>query len=117
MGNEECEGYYRLAPQYPLPCTLQDLLASYFFLIELPLDFVHCPSHPAISSLAATLPGAGSRSVVRDSGIPPPRGGVLISLCCDLPTPLFHEYLPQYRYRYDTPRCQLSACWRTTSSQ
>ncbi|KAF9243236.1 Alpha/Beta hydrolase protein [Melanogaster broomeanus] len=49
---------YRLAPQYPFPCALQDLVAAWLTLALL--------------------------QVLRDTGQPLPAGGVLISPWCDL---------------------------------
>ncbi|KAF8918226.1 hypothetical protein CPB85DRAFT_1283128 [Mucidula mucida] len=59
---------YRLAPQYPFPCALQDVLASYLYLIRPPPEAKHRPVKPShlIISVAYAC------------------GGVLISPWCDL---------------------------------
>lgn len=37
---------YRLAPQYPFPCGLQDVLAAYLFLIDPPPTATHTAVPP-----------------------------------------------------------------------
>jgi acetyl esterase/lipase len=71
---------YRLAPQFPFPCGLQDCLATYLYLI----------THQAPSTiiLAGDSAGAGMilsvMVILRDQGIPLPAGAVLISPWVDL---------------------------------
>ncbi|KAF8879684.1 hypothetical protein CPB85DRAFT_1341605 [Mucidula mucida] len=69
---------YRLAPQYPFPCALQDALASYLYLINPPPEAEHRPVKPSQIIVAALL------QVIRDLGLPAPAGGVLISPWSDL---------------------------------
>ncbi|KAK7036461.1 hypothetical protein VNI00_011658 [Paramarasmius palmivorus] len=79
---------YRLAPQYPFPCALHDLLASYLYLIRPPPEAKHRPVKPAHIVVAGDSAGGGLSlallQVIRDSGLPMPAGGVLISPWCDL---------------------------------
>ncbi|KAF8648507.1 hypothetical protein AX16_006213 [Volvariella volvacea WC 439] len=81
---------YRLAPQYPFPCALQDALAAYLYLTEPPEGAPHKrvdPKHIVISGDSA---GGGLSlsllQVIRDSPRfkDAPAGGVLISPWCDL---------------------------------
>ncbi|KAH8985536.1 alpha beta-hydrolase [Lactarius akahatsu] len=53
---------YRLAPQYPFPCGLQDLLASYLFLIEPPPGAAHRPVQPGHISRRRRLGRRRARS-------------------------------------------------------
>ncbi|KAG7449721.1 alpha/beta-hydrolase [Guyanagaster necrorhizus] len=79
---------YRLAPQYPFPCALQDVLAAYLYLINPPPDAHHRPVKPSHIVVAGDSAGGGISlallQVIRDSGLPMPAGGVLISPWCDL---------------------------------
>lgn len=79
---------YRLAPQYPFPCAIQDLLAAYIFLIRPPEGAAHRPVRPEHIVIAGDSAGGGLSlallQVIRDSGLPAPAGGVLISPWCDL---------------------------------
>ncbi|KAI0260170.1 hypothetical protein BC834DRAFT_561739 [Gloeopeniophorella convolvens] len=83
---------YRLAPQYPFPCALQDCLAAYLFLIRPPEGAAHRPVHPNNIVIAGDSAGGGLAiailQIIRDSGLPPPAGGVLVSPWCDL----FHSF-------------------------
>ncbi|KAI0253632.1 hypothetical protein BJV78DRAFT_1152772 [Lactifluus subvellereus] len=67
---------YRLAPQYPFPCAIQDLLAA---------CAAHRPIGPERIVIAGDSAGGGLSlallQVIRDSGLPAPAGGVLISPC------------------------------------
>ncbi|KAG6850876.1 hypothetical protein H0H93_007494 [Arthromyces matolae] len=78
---------YRLAPQYPFPCALQDLIAAYLYLIRPPQGAAHRPVDPAHVIIAGDSAGGGLSlallQVIRDSGLPLPAGGVLISPWCD----------------------------------
>jgi acetyl esterase/lipase len=79
---------YRLAPQYPFPCALQDLLAAYLYLIKPPPDASHQPVQPAHIVIAGDSAGGGLTlallQILRDTGLPLPAGGILISPWCDL---------------------------------
>ena len=72
---------YRLAPQFPFPCGLQDCLASYLFLLEEQHD-------PSTIILAGDSAGGGMvlsiLVLLRDQGIPLPAGAILISPWVDL---------------------------------
>ncbi|KAJ7647735.1 hypothetical protein FB45DRAFT_1052164 [Roridomyces roridus] len=79
---------YRLSPQYPFPCALQDLLASYLYLIKPPPEASHRPVNPAHIVVSGDSAGGGLTlallQILRDTGLPLPAGGVLISPWCDL---------------------------------
>ncbi|KAF7445630.1 acetyl-hydrolase [Pyrenophora tritici-repentis] len=72
---------YRLAPQFPFPCGLQDCLAAYLYLLEQKHD-------PATIILAGDSAGGGMvlsiLVTMRDQGIPLPAGAILISPWVDL---------------------------------
>ncbi|KAI0317105.1 hypothetical protein OF83DRAFT_1172261 [Amylostereum chailletii] len=78
---------YRLAPQYPFPCAIQDALASYLFLIRPPPGAAHRPVPPSSIVVAGDSAGGGLSlallQVLRDAELPAPAGGVLISPWCD----------------------------------
>ncbi|KAH8985537.1 Alpha/Beta hydrolase protein [Lactarius akahatsu] len=92
---------YRLAPQYPFPCGLQDLLASYLFLIEPPPGAAHRPVQPDHIVVGGDSAGGGLAlaflQVVRDAGLPPPAGAVLVSPWCDM-----HHSFPSIFLNVDT---------------
>ncbi|KAI2633480.1 Alpha/Beta hydrolase protein [Xylaria nigripes] len=71
---------YRLAPQFPFPCGLQDCLAAYLYLLKI--------INPSSIILAGDSAGGGMvltmLVTIRDRGIPPPAGAVLISPWVDL---------------------------------
>ncbi|KAL2017157.1 hypothetical protein VTK56DRAFT_2526 [Thermocarpiscus australiensis] len=71
---------YRLAPQFPFPCGLQDCLATYLYLIT--------HEKPSTVILAGDSAGAGMilsmMIILRDRGLPLPAGAVLISPWVDL---------------------------------
>lgn len=71
---------YRLAPQFPFPCGLQDCVAAYLYLLT-----IHDPSEIIFAGDSA---GGGmvmsTLCVLRDQGIPLPAGAVLISPWVDL---------------------------------
>src|ERR1700761_3998183 len=79
---------YRKAPQYPFPCAIQDCLAAYLFLIQPPEGAKHQAISPSSIVIAGDSAGGGLAlavlQVIRDSGLPAPAGGVLISPWCDL---------------------------------
>lgn len=71
---------YRLAPQFPFPCGLQDCLAAYLYLLSL--------HEPAEIILAGDSAGGGMvvsiMCLLRDQGLPLPAGAILISPWVDL---------------------------------
>ncbi|OHW98566.1 lipase esterase family protein [Colletotrichum incanum] len=71
---------YRLAPQFPFPCGLQDCLAVYLYLLTV--------QDPTTIVLAGDSAGGGMvlsiLCILRDQGIPLPAGAVLISPWVDL---------------------------------
>ncbi|WYZ37783.1 hypothetical protein EsH8_II_001289 [Colletotrichum jinshuiense] len=71
---------YRLAPQFPFPCGLQDCLAAYLHLLTV--------QDPSTIVLAGDSAGGGMvlsmMCVLRDQGIPLPAGAILISPWVDL---------------------------------
>ncbi|KAF8841752.1 alpha/beta-hydrolase [Paxillus ammoniavirescens] len=79
---------YRLAPQYPFPCALQDLVAAYLYLIKPPPDASHQAVKPAHIVVAGDSAGGGLTlaflQILRDTGQPLPAGGILVSPWCDL---------------------------------
>ncbi|TFK23134.1 alpha/beta-hydrolase [Coprinopsis marcescibilis] len=79
---------YRLAPQYPFPCAIQDALAAYLYLIRPPPGAEHQPVNPGHIVISGDSAGGGLSlallQVIRDAGLPPPAGGLLISPWCDL---------------------------------
>ena len=79
---------YRLSPQYPFPCAIQDALAAYLYLIRPPPEAKHKPVKPRHIVIMGDSAGGGlslaTLQVIRDSGLPPCAGGVLISPWCDL---------------------------------
>ncbi|CAE6468262.1 unnamed protein product [Rhizoctonia solani] len=88
MGGRVFAVNYRLAPQYPFPCALQDCLAAYLYLIRPPPDAEHLPVPPNMLIIAGDSAGGGMTlallQIIRDAGLPAPAGGVLISPWCDL---------------------------------
>ena len=79
---------YRLSPQYPFPCAIQDALAAYLYLIRPPSEAKHKPVKPQHIVIMGDSAGGGlalaTLQVIRDSGLPQCAGGVLISPWCDL---------------------------------
>lgn len=71
---------YRLAPQFPFPCGLQDCLAAYLYLLTI--------QDASTIVFAGDSAGGGMVTamlcLLRDQGIPLPAGGILISPWCDL---------------------------------
>ncbi|PNS15096.1 hypothetical protein CAC42_2325 [Sphaceloma murrayae] len=94
---------YRLAPQFPFPCGLQDALAAYLFLLT------ECS--PSSIMLMGDSAGAGMivslLVTLRDQGVPLPAGAVLISPWVDL-THSFPsvsgegklDYIPPYGFHH-----------------
>ncbi|KAI0395529.1 alpha/beta-hydrolase [Xylariaceae sp. FL0594] len=94
---------YRLAPQFPFPCGLQDCLAAYLYLLR--------TQDPSTIILAGDSAGGGMvlsmLVIMRDQGIPLPAGGILISPWVDLThsfpsvsgdCPL--DYIPPYGFHH-----------------
>ncbi|KAH0829091.1 hypothetical protein J3R83DRAFT_2555 [Lanmaoa asiatica] len=115
---------YRLAPQYPFPCALQDLVAAYLYLIKPPSGAPHQPVKPSRIVVAGDSAGGGLTlallQVLRDTGHPLPAGGVLISPWCDLTHsfPSIHtntvtDVLPLYGLSFHRP----SALWPPPSEE
>ncbi|KAI0184846.1 hypothetical protein EV127DRAFT_443131 [Xylaria flabelliformis] len=71
---------YRLAPQFPFPCGLQDCLAAYLYLLQ--------TQDPSTIILAGDSAGGGmvlsTLVTLRDRGLPLPAGAILISPWVDL---------------------------------
>ncbi|OLN86149.1 AB hydrolase superfamily protein C4A8.06c [Colletotrichum chlorophyti] len=71
---------YRLSPQFPFPCGLQDCLAAYLYLLTI--------QDPSTIVLAGDSAGGGMvlsmMCVLRDQGVPLPAGAILISPWVDL---------------------------------
>ncbi|KAJ2971749.1 hypothetical protein NUW58_g9330 [Xylaria curta] len=71
---------YRLAPQFPFPCGLQDCLAAYLYLLK--------TQDPSTIILAGDSAGGGmvlsTLITLRDQGLPLPAGAILISPWVDL---------------------------------
>lgn len=71
---------YRLAPEFPFPCGLQDCLAAYLHLLN--------TQPPETIILAGDSAGGGMlvsmMVILRDQGIPLPAGAILISPWVDL---------------------------------
>ncbi|TPX10194.1 uncharacterized protein E0L32_001391 [Thyridium curvatum] len=71
---------YRLAPQFPFPCGLQDCLAAYLHLLTV--------QDPSTIILAGDSAGGGMVMSIlvtlRDRGIPLPAGAILVSPWVDL---------------------------------
>lgn len=94
---------YRLAPQFPFPCGLQDCLATYLDLIA--------TQDPRTILLAGDSAGGGMvlalLVLLRDRNLPLPAGAILISPWCDL-THSFpsvaadcpFDYIPQYGFHH-----------------
>ncbi len=80
LGGRAFAANYRLAPQFPAPCGIQDNLACYLYLLTL--------FRPQNIILSGDSAGAGQclaiLTVLRDRGIPLPAGCVLISPWVDL---------------------------------
>ncbi|GIJ89525.1 hypothetical protein Asppvi_008467 [Aspergillus pseudoviridinutans] len=100
---------YRLAPQFPFPCALQDCLAAYLFLLN-----EHDPTEIIFAGDSAGGGMVLSMLVtIRDQGLPLPAGAILISPWVDLthsfPSVLSDcpgDYIPPNGFRYKP-----SAAW------
>ena len=73
---------YRLAPQYPFPCAVLDILSAYIYL----LDTCHIPAGEILISGDSAGAGLilGLLCLIRDVELPLPAGGMLISPWVDL---------------------------------
>ncbi|KAK7408732.1 hypothetical protein QQX98_009089 [Neonectria punicea] len=98
---------YRLAPQFPFPCGLQDCLAAYLYLLAV--------QDPTTIVLAGDSAGGGMvvslLCVLRDQGLPLPAGAILISPWVDLthsfPSVSGHaplDYIPQAGFHHKPSR-------------
>lgn len=98
---------YRLSPQFPFPCGLQDCLAAYLFLLE----------HQDPSTIIVAGDSAGGGMVLsllcllRNQGLPLPAGGILISPWVDLThsfpsvsTDAPMDYIPQCGFHHKPSR-------------
>ncbi|KAE8145943.1 hypothetical protein BDV25DRAFT_144197 [Aspergillus avenaceus] len=100
---------YRLAPQFPFPCSLHDCLAAYLYLLN-----DHKPNEIIFAGDSAGGGMALSLLVIlRDQGIPLPAGAILISPWVDLthsfPSIVMDnpgDYIPPYGFRH-----RPSAAW------
>ncbi|KXN73327.1 alpha/beta-hydrolase, partial [Conidiobolus coronatus NRRL 28638] len=77
---------YRLAPEYTIQCMLEDIIATYFYLISKDSDgFGMDPSQIVIGGESA---GGGLTGIfghfIRDSGLPRPGGLILLSPYVDV---------------------------------
>ncbi|KAG6003286.1 hypothetical protein E4U21_002214 [Claviceps maximensis] len=98
---------YRLSPQFPFPCGLQDCLAAYLYLLSV--------QDPSTIIVAGDSAGGGMvlsmLCILRDQGIPLPAGGILISPWVDL-THSFpsvasdapFDYIPQAGFHHKPSR-------------
>ena len=98
---------YRLAPQFPFPCGLQDCLAAYLFLITI--------QDPNTIIFAGDSAGGGMvlsmLVMIRDRGLPLPAGAILISPWVDLThsfpslvSPCPFDYIPQCGFHHKPSR-------------
>ena len=71
---------YRLAPQFPFPCGLQDCLATYFYLLEhfKPTEIVFAGDSAGGGMILTML------VMLRDQNLPLPSGTILLSPWVDL---------------------------------
>lgn len=94
---------YRLAPQFPFPCALYDVLAAYLFLVEEQgAGRVMIAGDSAGGGLVLAL-----LCLCRDRGIPLPAGAVLISpwvdLCHSMPSVMGDasgDYIPSHGFMH-----------------
>ena len=86
---------YRLAPQFPFPCGLQDCMAAYMYLLTV--------QDPSEIILAGDSAGGGMvvsmMVMLRDQSLPLPAGAVLISPWVD-PTHSFPSVAGANKYDY-----------------
>lgn len=102
---------FRLAPQYPFPCSLHDALAAYLYLISPPPDSGATAIHPSQIMLYGDSSGGGLvlalMVLLRDAALPLPAGSVLISPWVDLThsfpsvmTNVKGDYIPSHGFHY-----------------
>ncbi|KAL4399678.1 lipase [Malassezia pachydermatis] len=100
---------YRKAPQFPFPCALQDCLAAYLYLIDPPPGSLHPAINPEHIIVGGDSAGGGLTlallQLIRDLGLPPPAGAVLLSPWSDMshsfPSILQNtesDYIPPYSF-------------------
>ena len=96
---------YRLAPQYPFPCAVLDVLAAYLYLLEdckIPATEILVSGDSAGGGLVL-----GLLCLLRDVGVALPAGGMLISPWVDLlhsfPSIVEEgggDYIPNYGFHH-----------------
>lgn len=96
---------YRLAPQYPFPCAVLDVLAAYIYLLDecgIPADEILISGDSAGGGLVL-----GLLCLLRDVGVALPAGGMLISPWVDLlhsfPSIVEEgggDYIPNYGFHH-----------------
>ncbi|KAJ7782646.1 hypothetical protein B0H16DRAFT_1493861 [Mycena metata] len=102
------------AINYRLGSAIPDLVAAYLYLIRPPPGASHRPVNPAHIVVAGDSAGGGLTlallQVLRDTGLPLPAGGVLISPWCDLTHsfPSIHtntatDVIPEYGLSFQKP--------------
>ncbi|CAO3588315.1 unnamed protein product [Absidia cylindrospora] len=79
---------YRLAPQHPFPCALEDALAAYLYLLAPPPDAPFSPVAASDIVISGDSAGGGLTMAllltIRDHGLPMPGGAIPISPWVDL---------------------------------
>ncbi|EAW20696.1 uncharacterized protein NFIA_112200 [Aspergillus fischeri NRRL 181] len=78
--DEYLHAEYRLAPQFPFPCALQDCMAAYLFFLEEhnPTEIIFAGDSAGSGMILSML------VTIRDQGLPLPAGAILISPWVDL---------------------------------
>lgn len=100
---------YRKAPQFPFPCAIQDCLAAYLYLLDPPPGALHPRIDPSRIVVGGDSAGGGLAlallQIIRDLGLPPPAGAILLSPWSDLthsfPSILQNtktDYIPPYSF-------------------
>ncbi|OKL61444.1 hypothetical protein UA08_03271 [Talaromyces atroroseus] len=98
---------YRLSPQFPFPCGLQDCLAAYLYLLTLqdPTEIVVAGDSAGGGMVISLL------VILRDQGIPLPAGAILISPWADLThsfpsvaTGSKFDYIPEHGFMHRPSR-------------
>jgi hypothetical protein len=113
MGGRVFSVKYRLAPQFPFPCALQDALSAYLYLIRPPPGAKHRPVDPSKIVIAGDSAGGGLSlalmCMIRDAGLPAPAGGE------SLPT-LFFPVAAVHTHRFSILQGILLSPWCGKSS-